>query len=799
MKGSELQKAAEKAGFEPSFVALAPFPQVVDLMAGNPTWTSQLGGAFAVDKEAVFDSIQRLRAKSQAVGNLKSTPQQTVETQTTQGGQQVIVIEPANPQVVYVPQYNPQVVYTQPATTTVVVEEDDDDDEAARGRHRLHRRHRHRRGHGQQLLLRALRLTGGGAYMYNDAWDDYYDNREDAREDYYDNREDAREDYADHREDMTENRGERAEDARENRGDRAENTQEQRRARTRRSSARTGRSSAPSGPRPRSSRRPRDPARASGRRPQSAGLHAERQRGRTRSAERSGTRSDAFSGYSSGSSTRSASDAASRSRSSGGRSGGRSRRPMSATGSRRLAVHAGRGPRSRPAGVQDAGGRRARSRETVRGGDLKQLVALFGPEGQALVDTSDPATGRRNREVFVAAAVEGWRLTDIAAGRKELVLGNEAWPFPVPLVKGPAGWSFDAAAGKEEVLTRRIGRNELAVLRVLDRTSPPSVPTPPRATTASPPAATRAVSPARPASTTGSTGRRGAASRAARSASSSPRLREEGHRAAGRRAVAVPRVLLPHPRGPGRLGAGRREGVRRGRRDDGRLRARRVAGALRRVGDHDLRRRPRRRRAREGPRRGDRRRRREDHALRPRPDLARGRRLLDRRRGSFRADSFRPGLPGRDTLRRAHAQIWSDDHEWNRRRFFRTLGAGAAGVTLPRESGGRGAHGHDAAKDDGPALQVGENIAVADTKHGRVRGYVLRGIHYFLGIPYGADTVGRQPVHAPAEAQGLDDVRPGPVVGQQRAPEHGQPLRQHLRRRSATTGTTTTSAKTASG
>src|SRR5262245_54630910 len=119
LKGSELQKAAEKAGFEPSFVALAPFPQVVDLMAGSPTWTSQLGGAFALDRSAVFESIQRLRKQSQAAGNLKTTPQQVVETQTTQGGEQVIVIEPANPQVVYVPQYDPQVVYTQPASTTV--------------------------------------------------------------------------------------------------------------------------------------------------------------------------------------------------------------------------------------------------------------------------------------------------------------------------------------------------------------------------------------------------------------------------------------------------------------------------------------------------------------------------------------------------------------------------------------------------------------------------------------------------------------------------------------------------------
>jgi hypothetical protein len=84
------------------------------------------------------------------------------------------------------------------------------------------------------------------------------------------------------------------------------------------------------------------------------------------------------------------------------------------------------------------------------------------------VDTSDPATGRRNRQVFRAAVKEGWSLADKADGRKELVLGNEGWPFPVPLVKDAKGWRFDAAAGKDEILNRRIGRNELAVIRILE-------------------------------------------------------------------------------------------------------------------------------------------------------------------------------------------------------------------------------------------------------------------------------------------------------------------------------------------
>ena len=111
LKGSELQDAAQKAGFDAALVALAPFPQVIQMMVQKPDWTKALGQAFTADKDAVFDSIQRLRAQAQATGNLKTTSQQKVETQTTSDGQQVIVIQPANPQVIYVPQYNPQTVY----------------------------------------------------------------------------------------------------------------------------------------------------------------------------------------------------------------------------------------------------------------------------------------------------------------------------------------------------------------------------------------------------------------------------------------------------------------------------------------------------------------------------------------------------------------------------------------------------------------------------------------------------------------------------------------------------------------
>ena len=96
--------------------------------------------------------------------------------------------------------------------------------------------------------------------------------------------------------------------------------------------------------------------------------------------------------------------------------------------------------------------------------DLEALLAIFGPDGQELIASTEPATARMNRQVFTVAAAERWHLEENAANRRTLVIGNENWPFPVPVVKDAAGWRFDTAAGKEEVLARRIGRNELAVI-----------------------------------------------------------------------------------------------------------------------------------------------------------------------------------------------------------------------------------------------------------------------------------------------------------------------------------------------
>jgi hypothetical protein len=102
--------------------------------------------------------------------------------------------------------------------------------------------------------------------------------------------------------------------------------------------------------------------------------------------------------------------------------------------------------------------------DTVKAGSLDALLAIFGPEGKELIDSSEPAIARENQQVFTVAFREKWHLEDAAPDRKTLVIGHEDWPFPVPIVKDGSAWRFDTAAGKEEVLDRRIGRNELAAI-----------------------------------------------------------------------------------------------------------------------------------------------------------------------------------------------------------------------------------------------------------------------------------------------------------------------------------------------
>jgi para-nitrobenzyl esterase len=99
----------------------------------------------------------------------------------------------------------------------------------------------------------------------------------------------------------------------------------------------------------------------------------------------------------------------------------------------------------------------------------------------------------------------------------------------------------------------------------------------------------------------------------------------------------------------------------------------------------------------------------------------------------------------------------------NRRSFLKTMGAGATGLTIGSSVMSITSCASPAVKkevDDGQVLFIGENIALADTQYGKVRGYILRGIHYFLGIPYGADTSGANRFMPPQKPKPWNDVFP---------------------------------------
>src|SRR5216110_2853739 len=114
LKGKALADAVAKQQWDPSIQAMVEFPDVVQRMAGNIQWTTDLGNAFLAQQSDVMGAVQRMRGKAQGKGTLKTSAQQTVQTQAADGGKQVITIQQPNPDVVYVPSYDPAVVYGPP-------------------------------------------------------------------------------------------------------------------------------------------------------------------------------------------------------------------------------------------------------------------------------------------------------------------------------------------------------------------------------------------------------------------------------------------------------------------------------------------------------------------------------------------------------------------------------------------------------------------------------------------------------------------------------------------------------------
>ena len=100
----------------------------------------------------------------------------------------------------------------------------------------------------------------------------------------------------------------------------------------------------------------------------------------------------------------------------------------------------------------------------LRAGDAKALVGVLGSEGRPLVSSGDPVSDRQSREKFLQAYDAGNRLIPYGT-TTVLQVGADNWPFPIPLVKDGERWWFDARRGREEIIARRIGRNELYTIQ----------------------------------------------------------------------------------------------------------------------------------------------------------------------------------------------------------------------------------------------------------------------------------------------------------------------------------------------
>jgi hypothetical protein len=103
--------------------------------------------------------------------------------------------------------------------------------------------------------------------------------------------------------------------------------------------------------------------------------------------------------------------------------------------------------------------------EAAKAGDEAGLLAIFGPEAKEILFSGDAVEDKHNREDFVTAYTQMHRWRSIKAGGEMLYIGADNFLFPIPLGKNSSGaWEFDTAAGKDEILARRIGRDELAAI-----------------------------------------------------------------------------------------------------------------------------------------------------------------------------------------------------------------------------------------------------------------------------------------------------------------------------------------------
>ncbi len=485
-------------------------------------WTTQLGDAFNADQAGVLASVQRLRAQAQQYGTLKTTQQQTVTTQTD-NGKQVIVIQPANPQVVYVPQYNPQTVYVQqssgPSTGDIVAASiiSFGVGVAIGAMFSSNNYYYPRWGYGGVYYRGGPWYPAHYAYrpVYGPAFRPAYGYRPPAgypyhRPAHYNNYYNGyRPGGGNYRPPANRPGGgynrPPANGGGYNRPGTLPNNPGSNRP------PGNGYNKPPTGggnTRPPTNgggyNRPGNPGNGTGTRPTTRpavtpdrGYSRPATQPSTRPAQqrpapqqRSATQQQrpqsrpAAPGFSGGGSGRSAQAASQRGAASrGGRGETMKTKRLPVCGRSRggwvrlfafsllvfgLPVCGGGASRQGTEDVLKSSEAVAALVAAARTGDGTQLLAVLGPDGKDLIDSGDPVADKKGFQWFTKAYDTKHSIVVTAPGYKTLVVGANDWPMPVPLVRDGMSWYFDSAQGRDEIVNRRVGENELGAIAVCE-------------------------------------------------------------------------------------------------------------------------------------------------------------------------------------------------------------------------------------------------------------------------------------------------------------------------------------------
>ena len=104
--------------------------------------------------------------------------------------------------------------------------------------------------------------------------------------------------------------------------------------------------------------------------------------------------------------------------------------------------------------------------DAVKQGDQKRMFAVLGPGSEQLINSGDQNADAANRATFVENYEAQHKLAEVSPGHDVLDVGTNDWPLPIPVVQVNGRWHFDSRAGAQEIVNRRIGRNEIAAIRV---------------------------------------------------------------------------------------------------------------------------------------------------------------------------------------------------------------------------------------------------------------------------------------------------------------------------------------------